>query len=164
MSIFAAQEAFYTSSHTIENLFSLAVNQYINKTTITMQMLNTVVSTKELPATFAVLQNHLPSIYKSKCFNDKKFSFRKEVLATEVGHLFEHIMLEYLCFLKVKEGVLEAVFDGETHWNWKRDPFGTFHIEIEVGVEDNKIFAEALTKSMELLSLIFEESKKDTLN
>lgn len=115
--------------------------------------------TSSLPATIPVLKKELPSIFHSLCFNDSNFTFKQEVRDTEIAHLFEHIVLEYLCHIKSVEGGDNVQFQGETKWNWAVDPRGTFHISIDSGLSLSHVFKKALEKAIELINKIIEESE-----
>ena len=136
------------------NFFSLITFQQTEKTYFKMSMLSPTVNTAAIPQTHKILSQILPNIHISKCFNDGGLSFSQEVKRTEIGHLFEHILLEYIYELKVARGNAHVVVKGETSWNWKRDPHGTFHITINIGVKDASIFPFALQKSIALLQQI----------
>ncbi|KKR16143.1 MAG: hypothetical protein UT77_C0005G0037 [Candidatus Daviesbacteria bacterium GW2011_GWC2_40_12] len=142
-------------SHSSE-LFSLVVNHEEMNTKITMELFASIVNTKHIPATCQLLQKHLPTIMHSKCFNKKNYPFAKEVKETEIGHLFEHILLEYLCHLKQRRGISKHVHNGLTRWNWKEDARGVFHIHVDAGHEDKEIFQVALKHSIELLTDILQ--------
>lgn len=119
-----------------------------------MTLLTNFVRTEVIPSTYSVLNKDLPSIFNSRCFNEKKLPFSKEVLNTEIGHLFEHILLEYLTMLKKIYDNKNISFSGTTSWNWTKDSFGIFHIKINTGRKDNKIFTQALELSLKLLNKI----------
>lgn len=144
-----------------EDYFSLMLRHSKGKTTITMQLLTATVNTIELPSTRKILKETLPHILRSKCFNDEQLPFSVEVAQTEIGHLFEHILLEYLCYLKLAKGSRDVVFSGTTDWNWYRDPKGMFHICINSGLSNMDIFPEALERSITLLDRII---RTDTLS
>ncbi len=143
------------------NLYTLSINRSREKTIIIMRLLIPEINTKNFPQTSSILKIYLPSIFKSTCYNSDNLPFSKEVLQTEVGHLFEHILLEYLCILKLEQGVDHAVYEGMTNWNWLRDPRGTFHITIHGSMEDLNVFNEALRRTMKLTNLIL--SRQDSL-
>ena len=126
-----------------------------------MQLLIPVVNTKYLPHTLTVLRRTLPGVLRTECFNYKHISFKKEVQQTEIGHLFEHILLEYLCLEKIKEGHDDIVFNGKTRWNWIKNPYGSFEIEVDVKVEDLRIFIKALKKSLRLTQNIIKYDLKE---
>jgi hypothetical protein len=119
-----------------------------------MEMLNSIYNTADIPHSYTFLENHLPSILKSKCFNKNNYPFPKEVKSTEMGHLFEHILLEYLSLSKRLQGIKGSVHNGVTKWNWNVDKKGVFHIEIDSGVNDTDNFYPALEKTMLLFSTL----------
>jgi len=82
------------------------------------------------------------------------------VRRTEIGHLFEHILLEYLCQEKLLKGFDKAIFSGNTQWNWKREPRGMFHIYINMPYSDTDIFPEALKKSISLAKMILRNEQQ----
>src|SRR5579859_7486648 len=94
------------------NLFTLSVTHYKNRTQLLMALNIISVSTKDFPNTFDLLEKFLPSILYSQCFNDEKIPFCQEVKQTEIGHLFEHILLEYLCLNKISFGGKKATYSG----------------------------------------------------
>ena len=122
---------------------------YTNESIKMTLRLNTPhISTKAFPKTYEILQKIVPSVLTSQCFNDQNLPFEEEVKATEMGHLLEHILLEYLCIEKMSTGSFEADFSGETSWNWTEDPHGTFMISIDCSFEDYVHFLPALEKSI----------------
>ena len=144
--------------------YSLNIHQKTKEVYIAMQMLCPLITTTELPHTYDVLEKLLPSIYSSMCFNNGKLPFSKEVKNTEIGHLFEHILLEYLFELKQTDDSSNVVIKGETNWNWLNDPKGLFHIRVNAGEPEANIFPNALSKTVSLLNQIIEYSptKKQT--
>lgn len=142
----------------IENVFSLIIQQKTSSTKIKMMMLTDPVNTAEFPYTFDLLQNYLPSVLTTECFNDQNLPFCQEVKNTELGHLFEHILLEYMCQLKIAKGHRSAAYAGRTRWNWKRDPRGLFHIHISCSLKDADIFPLALDKTINLMKIILQKN------
>jgi hypothetical protein len=67
-----------------------------------------------------------PHLARHKCHNGNGYSFRREAMATEVPHLLEHLIIELQAQAQ-NHGVLK----GETQWNWRVDPRGTFHVHVE---------------------------------
>ncbi len=128
-------------------------------TTIQFEVCSEFLYTSQLSATVKVLEEQLPSIFCCQCFNDDNIPFTKEVENTELGHLFEHILLEFLCKEKLHLGENSADYSGVTNWNWKRDPRGTFRININIGKEESHIFASALQHTVALVNQIIEESE-----
>lgn len=137
--------------------FTLQLYSYASKMSIGMQSKTPFYHTSELSGTLPVLKQYLPTIFESKCFNEGNLSFEDEVRDTEVGHLFEHILLEYLCQTKINSGAQEALYNGETSWDWLKDPKGYFHITLDVAFKDSFVFNLALQKSIALLNMIFEK-------
>lgn len=130
--------------------------QKIRTTKIIMQSLNKHLTTASLPHTSTVLKLYLPHVLETECFNDEQLPFALEVKRTELGHLFEHILLEYLCEFKIAKGHKEAVFAGRTRWNWLKDPRGRFHIYLNCGQKDADILQPAVEKTIELMKRILE--------
>lgn len=142
------------------NNFSLKVGIYESKSIICMRLFTDTVNTCNLPHTFETLKQLLPSVLYTECFNDEKLPFHEEVKNTEIGHLFEHVLLEYLCQISMTRGFRKVQFSGFTEWNWKRDPKGTFHITIDAGLEIADIFENAVEKSVKLICLLMQPQKQ----
>src|SRR5687768_4884697 len=47
-------------------------------------------------------------------------------MSTEVPHLLEHLIIELQSQAQHHE-----ILKGETQWNWRVDPRGTFHVHVE---------------------------------
>ncbi len=151
--------AHYTNSFSIsEHFYSLEIDHKKQSTELTMTLTIPTVNTRYIPLTFSILKKILPTIFDSMCFNDDKLPFIKEVKATEVGHLFEHVLLEYLCEEKLARGFLDVEYSGETKWDWREDPRGTFHITISRMENDNDVFQSALTKTIKLVNVILQST------
>lgn len=123
-----------------------------------MRLFIDFVNTQDLPHTIAILNNFLPSIFTSECFNERKLPFSEEAAQTEVGHLFEHILLEYLCDLSDFNGE-EVMYNGITRWDWRKNEHGTFAITIDVPYDEINVLTRALGKSVKLLTLILSQPK-----
>lgn len=119
-----------------------------------MQLHTRAVNTRYIPHTSFILQRQCPSVLRTKCYNDRNLPFREEVRATEIGHLFEHILLEELCLEKLADGSVSAVFNGRTQWNWLKEPRGLFHINIDAGFSDQTHFPLALSKTIEITETV----------
>ncbi|MDP3987685.1 MAG: hypothetical protein Q8P80_00915 [Candidatus Levybacteria bacterium] len=141
------------------DFFSLTINKKRLKTLITMRLHTNTINTSEIPYTTSILEKFLPNVLKSVCYNDEKLPFHEEVKRTEIGHLFEHILLEYLCRFKASKGFKNVEFSGVTNWNWEKHPRGTFHIRINAASEIKNIFPQALLESSNLLRIIMETSR-----
>ena len=151
--------------HTLNyNDYTLAVKNSKSRILITMCMQKSIIHTSYLPQTHYILKSNLPQVLQSLCFNDSNLPFDLEVKDTEIGHLFEHVLLEYLCDLKIKNGHKEASFKGVTNWNWKIDAKGTFHIQIQIQPYDIEYFQEALEKSVALLNKILLSNSSSLKN
>lgn len=135
--------------------FYLEIHNKTNKKTkLVLRMIDPIIYTSELPHTYKTLKGALPTILKSKCYNSEKLPFHKEVKNTELGHLFEHIILEYLCDAKIEKGAKRATFSGHTDWNWQKDLRGTFHITLNIKNHDMHLLDTAIEKTLEVFHLI----------
>lgn len=143
------QTPYYSSAQ-----FSLRVTPHHKTTQLFMQLYVPMVNTTALPATMQILQHILPTVLATSCFNEDNLPFSKEAEATEIGHLFEHILLEYLCLEAMENGATCAEFSGRTYWNWVKNPTGTFHIKIDVTEKDVLLLAVALKKTILLIEQI----------
>ncbi len=145
-----SKKFFYHTS----SFFTLLISQETTQTLILMQLHTQVVNTRYIPDTHRILQQQCPSVLKTKCYNDRNLPFHKEVRATEIGHLFEHILLEELCIGKLANGSDSAVFNGQTKWNWIKEPRGLFHINIDAGFSDQFHLPQALEKSISITETV----------
>lgn len=144
-----------TSTHYSINEFptyNLVIQQKKTCCNLHMTMKIPCINTRELPHTFAILKRELPSILNTTCFNEFNIPFREEVKHTEMGHLFEHILLEYLCLNKLADGHNRAVYNGNTSWNWVKEKRGLFHIVVDVPASDKKYLEAALHQTHTLMS------------
>lgn len=82
-----------------------------------------------------ILFKLLPQMATQHCFNDEGLSFRREAQATEIPHLFEHLIIEIQD--QVRRGI-GAPLSGETSWNWTVDPRGMFYVTVDY---DNELVA-----------------------
>lgn len=115
-----------------------------------MQLNVSFVNTVDIPQTMEFLINNYPSVLKTQCFNDKNLPFSVEVKETEIGHLFEHILIDELCALKVKNGAKSAILNGNTSWNWQKNPYGSFEILIDIGQNDLELLIQGLKTSINI--------------
>ena len=83
-------------------------------------------TTKDAPHIPRFLFRLFPHLAKHRCDNGNGLSFRRECRSTEIPHLFEHLIIE-LEGQAHKTGPLK----GETQWDWRVDPKGLFHVEVE---------------------------------
>ncbi len=90
-----------------------------------------------------ILFKLLPQMASQRCYNEDGHSFRREAQATEIPHLFEHLIIEIQD--QVRRGI-GSPFTGETHWNWTVDPRGRFYVTVDY---DNEIVALAAIRLAE---------------
>lgn len=109
--------------------FNLDLAFTSNKLELTQQVFHTFINTEDLPSTQKYLSLNLPTIFNSRCFNPKKLSFFEEVKKTEIGHLLEHLILEYLKLSVAKQSSCN-IFNGVTCWNYSKYGFGKYFITI----------------------------------
>ncbi|HEX8923115.1 MAG TPA: hypothetical protein VF810_02585 [Patescibacteria group bacterium] len=136
--------------------FNLDIEMDKYHTLIDMEMLVNILQTGKLPFTLDLLKTHLPGVLKTKCFNENNLCFEEEVKNTEIAHLFEHILLENLYQIKIREGFRNVMYRGDTSWNWKKDKRGIFHIYLSCSQADKNYFEEALNKTISLINLILD--------
>ena len=137
---------------------TLLVNHYEAETKITMTLSIEQVNTIHFPQTVKILRKALPGVLTSLCFNESSLPFHKEARQTEIGHLFEHILLEYLCLEKSVLGI-DCEYNGLTSWNWREDPYGTFHIVVDAPFQDKERLNSAVKKTIELFNFIIISHK-----
>ena len=85
-------------------------------------------TTEERPHIPRILFKLLPQMAAQHCFNDEGLSFGREAQATEIPHLFEHLIMEIQN--QVRRGV-GIPLSGETRWNWTVDPRGRFYVTVD---------------------------------
>ena len=90
-------------------------------------------TTAEAPHVPRILFHLFPHMAAQRCDNDGGYSLRREAQATEIPHLFEHLLLEIQN--QVRRGI-GLPFAGETSWNWTVDPRGRFYVTVDY---DNEI-------------------------
>lgn len=137
-------------------LYWLRINKHSKDIELVMGLYTSMVTTQQLPLTTALLFKLLPDIYKTQCLNDQKLPFRQEIQDTELGHLFEHILLVYLCEEKVALGCQKSVFSGTTSWDWHKEQRGMFHIRVRIKGEDQLLLQQALSKTMALFDVVLQ--------
>lgn len=136
------------------SLYTLQCKHTKQSTLLDMYMNNGQVTTKYLPDTYSILHDTYPAVLQTKCFNAENLPFYQEVIDTEIGHLFEHILLQYMCDIKGKHTCCTATHSGVTSWDWKKEKRGIFHISIDVPYSDKKLFALALHQTVKLVDQI----------
>lgn len=137
------------------NNFRVTGMQMAEKVMLVQEIYNPAIYTKDLPATVEVLSKNVPSIFANRCYNGRKFSFKKEVENTEVGHLFEHLILECLKILAFgKYG--KADFKGQTFWDWKTEKERKFNIVVYSDQNYKDIFEIALKRAVVIMEEIYK--------
>jgi hypothetical protein len=137
--------------------YTFSVDFNPKHTEIFFRITQNLLYTSTLPNTISILSKLEPRILKSVCFNARNLPFSTEVKKTETAHLFEHILLEYLCQEGVKYGRKRVKFSGLTEWNWKREAQGTFHISITGTKIPKSNFATALAKTVLLFDTVLAQ-------
>lgn len=117
-------------------------------------------TTKSYSNVSSDLDTHLPVIFKCQCFNSTGKTFRDEVTDTEMGHLFEHILLEYLCDVKAESGQKKVQHYGRTYWNRPHQEEGTFVIHINATDSDLGHLDTALARTHDLMSRLLRDGKQ----
>jgi hypothetical protein len=84
-----------------------------------------------------------PHLARHKCHNGHGHSFKREAMATEVPHLLEHLIMELQ-----NQAQHHDQLKGETQWNWRVDPRGTFHVHVEYENEQLVLAAIRLAERM----------------
>ncbi len=137
-----------------DDLFVINIKQRRTHTEITLQLLTDDVLTEKLPQVSSLLEQFIPQIFEHNCFNGAQLSFAQEVKNTEIGHLFEHVLLEYISQIKFTREKKQTGLKGETYWDWNSEPRGTFHIVLSLSREESDVLLEALGKGVHLLKII----------
>lgn len=95
----------------------------------------------QLPELANSLLRMLPQLREHLCYNRNGVPFIEELYDTELGHVFEHVILEILR----RRGLH---LRGQTTWNWHRDPLGTYNVTINTGkkllVKESLLVAQAM--------------------
>lgn len=140
-------------------VFSLDIHQTHTDTNLTMELHKPILNTRDLPHTLHFLKKHSPGVLNTTCYNEYNLPFKKEVVKTEIGHLFEHIILEELCSLKIAGGACSASHCGKTSWNWIDEQEGIFHISIDIGSHEFNLLSKAILRASLLIENLFAINK-----
>ncbi len=138
--------------------FQLSLRHRVQTLRMIMNCNTPILSTYQLLKTSGILKKRLPTVLLTECFNEHSLPFKTEVKNTEIAHLFEHILLEYLCLEKIAAGFSSASFSGRTHWNWLKYPRGSFFISITMEKTDLQFLPLSLQKSILLLEEILNSA------
>lgn len=145
------------------SLFSLKIRQASKAAVIDMTVHGQTINTYDIPHTINFLEEYYPRVLNTQCFNEKNLPFATEVKQTEIGHLFEHILIDNLCALKIKSGAKSAVFNGVTSWNWKENPYGTFQIWVDSGRNDFELLVKGLKVTIDLTKKLMTEASENKI-
>jgi len=96
-----------------------------DKVQITLRM-SEPFNTRDKPHLARGLFRMLPRLKKHRCYNEGNLSFQREAASTEIAHLLEHLVLELQAVTLCGRGIR-----GVTYWNWREEPTGQFHIDID---------------------------------
>lgn len=127
--------------------FSLRYALYHKRVKLTFVVQPEFASTSSLPYTSDFLQTNCPGVLDTQCHNYDHLPFREEVKKTELGHLFEHLLLTCMRDEKEKAGQTNFCISAQTDWNWRKQEKGIFHIKVAIEDMDEKMFALALFTS-----------------
>jgi hypothetical protein len=92
-----------------------------------------------------------PHMARHKCHNGNGYSFRREAMSTEVPHLLEHLIIELQSQAQHHE-----ILKGETQWNWRVDPRGTFHVHVEY--ENEQLVLAAVRLAERIVNLLDQDA------
>ncbi len=115
-------------------------------------------STSKFPQLMEDLRILLPEIMVAQCDNPNNTPFCEEMKETQTAHLFEHMILEYLCKLRLRSGSSEASYEGRTFWDTTKAPGENSMIAISRQGESQLVFEEAVTLSMQLLTQLIKNT------
>lgn len=97
-----------------------------------------------------------PHLAHHKCHNGNGYSFQREAQSTEVPHLLEHLIIELQAQAQHHE-----VLKGETQWNWRVDPRGTFHVHVDY---ENELLVLAAVRLAERVVNMLDRGEMDTID
>lgn len=143
----------------LNSRFSLIVEPGFPQTNITFYSHTAAVRTGCIPNICDLLRKNLPGVLKTQCHNNEGWGFNKEVADTEIGHLFEHILIQNISELRQKYFMPDGKISGVTEWDWTLEPRGTFNIKIKSNSPYLDILNEAIENSMDLTSRILIPTK-----
>lgn len=132
-------------------LIDVRISQSPQKTFITVKFLVSFFNTNAIPQTLFFLETHFPPVLDTKCFNDQNLPFIEEVKITELGHLFEHILIRKIYDLRVAGGEESIVIEGRTEWDWTKEDRGVFNIVISSGKNNSHFFTQGLKETISLM-------------
>ena len=104
--------------------------------------------TSQVPHLPKMLFRLFPHLAHHKCDNGNGYTFRRECRATEIPHLFEHLIIELQAQAQPTE-----VLRGETQWNWRVDPRGRFYVYVDY---ENELLAIGAIRLAERIILALD--------
>lgn len=145
--------------------FSVSLRQKEDKVLLTQHIWGNYINTKSFPTTYSVLAQNIPSIFENECFNEEGIPFSHEVKSTEIGHLFEHLILEFLKLEHLSE-YGDADISGFTEWDWEKDAIGIFNIEISCSslLYPHRTLKKSVIKAILKASAVLEEIFSSGIN
>jgi len=144
----------YQQSH-----YTMFVTQKKKVAKLSMRFNTRHFTTKYFPHAVKLLKQLAPKVLHTTCFNEDNLPFCEEVKSTELGHLYEHILLEVLVRLKTVRFRQNATYQGVTSWNWYKDEPGTFQIEVDIGESEKFLLFQAILETNRIVDLILENGK-----
>ena len=138
--------------------FDLAVQVDEESAEMVMYLKTPFQTTKSLPHTHEMLNEYLPGVLCTRCFNKENLPFCEKVKDTNLAHLFEHILLEYLIEERGKYADEKISYKGVTSWDWRegKDAVGTYRISISITHEETMVLHNALRKAIELVERLLK--------
>jgi hypothetical protein len=113
-------------------------------------------TTRHTPAMAPGVLRLLPGLAHHDCQNGRGHTFTQELECTEVPHLLEHVILELQALAQHHDRLC-----GETEWNWRKEPRGSFHVQIEF---ENEQLALACVRLAERLVNAAAEGREDEVD
>lgn len=112
--------------------------------------------TSQVPHLVQMLFRLYPTLARHKCENGRGHTFRRECRATEIPHLFEHLIIEL-------QGQAQPTdrLRGETEWNWRVDPRGRFYVYVDY---ENELLAVAAIRLAERIIRALDWRQMEELN
>lgn len=129
--------------------FSILVRQNKFSTFLKLIMHTRIVTTAHIPFITTFLKQYNPTVLVTECFNPQNLPFYKEVKSTELGHLFEHMLIDEMRRLQENNG-FKHVYNGETSWDWEKSGYGVFSIWIDSGYSEEPLMHTALNETIML--------------
>jgi len=137
--------------------YELEINPQLKTTLFCLTVRPELLYASAFPTLVETLTKKVLNIFSCECFNPHGNAFKKEVVNTETGHLFEHILLEFLCDEKLKYGYRQVEYNGMTQWNWKEEKPGVYNICIDVSSNEYEILTQALSKTLDVINGLIDD-------